>query len=211
MLLKIQLLGKMYEFQNVKEVLAKASEKKSGDELAGVAAQSTMERVAAKEVLSQLTVKDITENPAVSYDEDTVTQIIMDDLDTDIYKRICQRTIQELREWILSDEISGKEILLTAKGMSSEVIAGISKIMSNLDLILAGNKISPYIKATCNTTIGGENILASRLQPNHPYDDVEGVAASTFEGLSYGCGDAVIGLNPAIDTVDSTLAIWKTL
>ena len=96
-----------------------------------------------------------------------------------------------------------------SRGMTSEVIAGISKIMSNMDLILAGSKIR--VTATCNTTIGTENVLASRLQPNHPVDDVEGVAASTLEGLSYGIGDAVIGLNPAIDTVDSTLAIWKVL
>ena len=119
------------------------------------------------------------------------------------------KTIQEMREWILDDTTDSDKIMRASRGLTSEAIAAISKIMGNMDLILAGSKM--HITATCNTTIGTENVLAARLQPNHPVDDVEGVTASTLEGLSYGSGDAVIGLNPAIDTVDSTLAIWKTL
>lgn len=114
-----------------------------------------------------------------------------------------------MREWILDDTTDSDKIMRASRGLTSEAIAAISKIMGNMDLILAGSKM--HITATCNTTIGTENVLAARLQPNHPVDDVEGVTASTLEGLSYGSGDAVIGLNPAIDTVDSTLAIWKTL
>ncbi len=209
MILKTRMLGQTYEFKDVKDVLAKASEKKSGDELAGVGAESALERIAAKEVLAQLTVADLTEHPVVPYEEDAVTRIIQDDIDETVYGTIRDRTIQEMREWILCDATDSGALMRASRGMTSEVIAGISKIMSNMDLILAGSKIR--VTATCNTTIGTENVLASRLQPNHPVDDVEGVAASTLEGLSYGIGDAVIGLNPAIDTVDSTLAIWKVL
>ena len=209
MILKTRMLGQTYEFKDVKDVLAKASEKKSGDELAGVGAESALERIAAKEVLAQLTVADLTEHPVVPYEEDAVTRIIQDDIDETVYGTIRDRTIQEMREWILCDATDSGALMRASRGMTSEVIAAISKIMSNMDLILAGSKIR--VTATCNTTIGTENVLASRLQPNHPVDDVEGVAASTLEGLSYGIGDAVIGLNPAIDTVDSTLAIWKVL
>lgn len=209
MILKTRMLGQTYEFKDVKDVLAKASEKKSGDELAGVGAESALERIAAKDVLAQLTVADLTEHPVVPYEEDAVTRIIQDDIDETVYGTIRDRTIQEMREWILCDATDSGAMMRASRGMTSEVIAGISKIMSNMDLILAGSKIR--VTATCNTTIGTENVLASRLQPNHPVDDVEGVAASTLEGLSYGIGDAVIGLNPAIDTVDSTLAIWKVL
>ena len=205
MILKTRMLGQTYEFKDVKDVLAKASEKKSGDELAGVGAESALERIAAKEVLAQLTVADLTEHPVVPYEEDAVTRIIQDDIDETVYGTIRDRTIQEMREWILCDATDSGALMRASRGMTSEVIAGISKIMSNMDLILAGSKIR--VTATCNTTIGTENVLASRLQPNHPVDDVEGVAASTLEGLSYGIGDAVIGLNPAIDTVESTTAI----
>lgn len=209
MILKTKMLGHVYEFKDVKDLLAKASEKKSGDELAGVGAESALQRIVAKEVLSQLTVADVRNNPAVSYESDSVTRIIQDDIDEEVYCKIKNRTIQEMREWLLDDNTDSDKIMWASRGMTSEVIAGISKIMSNMDLILAGSKI--HVTATCNTTIGTENVLASRLQPNHPIDDPLGIAATTYEGLSYGSGDAVIGVNPAIDTVDSTLATWKVL
>lgn len=209
MILKTRMLGRTYEFKSVKEVLSKASELKSGDVLAAVAAESTLERIAAKEVLSQLTVRDLRENPATDYDKDAVTRIIQDDIDEAVYEEIKGKTIQEMREWILDNNTSGDEILRAGRAMTSETIAAVSKLMGNMDLILAGSRL--HITATCNTTIGGDNVLACRLQPNHPVDDALGVAATTFEGLSYGAGDAVIGLNPAIDTVESTLSIWKTL
>lgn len=207
--LKTRLYGKVYQFQNVTDVLAKASELKSGDTLAGIAAENTLERIAAKAVLSDLTVHDIRENPVVPYEMDAVTRLIDDDLDAEAYKKIEHKTIAEMREWILDGKTTGNDILHASRGMTSEVIAAISKIMGNLDLVYAGNKM--HITATCNTTIGEEGVLASRLQPNHPIDDVEGVAATTLEGLSYGIGDAVLGLNPSIDTFDSTLAIWNLL
>lgn len=206
--LKTVIGNKTYLFSSVKEVLAKASEQKSGDALAKVGATEKVERVAAKEILANLTVKDITENPVVPYESDAITRLILDDLDREIYDTVKGMPIGDLREWILANP-DGKEILWVSRGLSSEVIAATAKLMGNLDLMYAGQKL--HITATCNTTIGGNNILASRLQPNHPSDDPRGVTASVFEGLSYGVGDAVLGLNPAIDTVESTVAIWDML
>lgn len=202
MKLETTLFSKQYQFRSVKEVLAKANERKSGDTLAGIAAMDAKERIAAKYVLADLTVEDITESPAVAYSEDAVTRIIIDDLDRQQYDRIKSLTIGELREKILDNTMDGREILALAKGMSSEVIAALAKLMGNLDLMYVSKKLK--ITATCNTTIGEDGTFAVRLQPNHPTDDVRGVTASLLEGLSYGVGDAVIGLNPAIDTVKST-------
>lgn len=207
--LKTNLLGNVYEFKDVKEVLAKASEEKSGDKLANVAAESKIERVAAKEVLKNLTVADIRNHPVVPYEEDFVTRVIEDDLNEAEYQKIRNWSIGELRDWILDSNVSGKEVLKRAEGMTSEVIAAVAKLMGNLDLIYGSKKLP--IEATCNTTIGGDNIFASRLQPNHPQDDGKGAEASALEGLSYGIGDALLGLNPAIDTVNSTLNIWNVL
>lgn len=195
------LFSKNYEFGSIKEVLAKANEQKSGDTLAGIGAENAKERIAAKYVLSELTVEDITNSPAVEYEKDSVTRIIIDDLDKEQYEKIKKFTIGELREKILDNKITGKEILKLSSAMSSEVIASLAKLMGNLDLMYVSKKL--HVTANCNTTIGLPGTFASRLQPNHPTDDVKGVAASLFEGLSYGVGDAVIGLNPAIDTVKS--------
>lgn len=197
-----------FTFHSIKEVLAKASEQKSGDSLAGIAAQSKTERIAAKRVLSELKVSDIRNEPSVPYEEDAVTRIIQDDIDEKVYAGIRDMSIGELREVILG-ETSSRMLLRLGTGMSSEVIAATAKLMGNLDLMYASSKLQ--ITARCNTTIGGRNIFASRLQPNHPSDDPKGVTASVLEGLSYGAGDAVIGLNPAIDTVESTVAIWNML
>lgn len=205
MILKATLLGKTYAFSSVKEVLAKANEPKSGDTLAGIAAADAKERIAAKAVLSQLTVADITEHPAVPYEADDVTRIILDDLDKEIYARWKNTTIADLREWVLDNARTGAELLELGRGLSSEVIAALAKLMGNLDLMYTARKLQ--ITAHCNTTIGTPGTFACRLQPNHPTDDVAGVTASLLEGLSYGIGDAVIGLNPAIDTVESTTAI----
>ena len=205
MILKATLLGKTYAFSSVKEVLAKANEPKSGDTLAGIAAADAKERIAAKAVLSQLTVADITEHPAVPYEADAVTRIILDDLNKEVYARWKNTTIADLREWVLDNARTGAELLEVGRGLSSEVIAALAKLMGNLDLMYTARKLQ--ITAHCNTTIGTPGTFACRLQPNHPTDDVAGVTASLLEGLSYGIGDAVIGLNPAIDTVESTTAI----
>ncbi|MDC7126226.1 MAG: ethanolamine ammonia-lyase subunit EutB [Spirochaetales bacterium] len=207
MILKTKLYGKSYQFDSVKQVLSKASELKSGDTMAGLAAESKLERIAAKVVLSDLTVNDITENPSVAYEKDAVTRLIMDDLDSEAFSKIKNWSIGELREWILDENTTSEMILKTSKGLTSENISAVSKLMGNMDLVYAGAKLK--IKATCNTTIGGSNTIACRLQPNHPTDNIDGVIASTLEGLSFGSGDALLGLNPAVDTVDSTIAIWN--
>ncbi len=209
MKLSCKLYGKTYEFKTVKEVLAKANEQKSGDELALLAAENPRERIAAKLVLSELTVSDLRENPAVPYEEDEVTRIIQDDIDEEVYRKFSGMSIGELREWVLSDDTSGEMILEASKGLTSEVIAGVAKIMDNLDLVYGAKKIE--VTSHCNTTLGKRGTFSSRLQPNHPTDNVKGVTASLLEGLSFGIGDAVLGLNPAIDTVESTTAILELL
>jgi len=198
MKLKTTLLGKTYTFQSVKQVLAKANEEKTGDKLAGLSAESAQERIAAKVVLSALTLSDLRENPAVPYEEDEVTRIIQDDVQETVYRRIRGWTVAELREWILSENTTGSDIRKLSRGLTSEMVAAVAKLMSNLDLIYAASKIT--VTAHCNTTIGLPGTLSCRLQPNHTTDDPDGITASVLEGLSFGAGDAVIGLNPVTDS-----------
>ena len=207
MRLKTVISGKTYQFKDVKDVLAKANEEKSGDILAGIAASSGTERIAAKEVLSNLLVSDLRENPVVPYEQDDVTRIIQDAISEPIYNKIRNWTIGELREYILSHETTERDIRHLSRGLTSEVIAGVCKLMSNLDLIYAASKVR--VTAHCNTTIGMRGTLSTRLQPNHTTDNVEGITASLFEGLSYGCGDALIGLNPVNDTISSLSEVLK--
>ena len=161
--LKTSLYNNIYSFSSIKEVLAKANEKKSGDTLAGVGAKSDLERVAAKVVLADLTVKDITENPAIDYDRDSVTRIILDDLDKEIYEQVKGITIGDLREYILDSKRTYDELSTLSKGLSSEVIASVCKLMSNLDLMYVSSKLE--VTAHCNTTIGKSGTFSSRLQP----------------------------------------------
>jgi len=206
-ILKTQLFGKVYQFKDVKEVLAKANEEKSGDKLAGIGATTAQERVAAKVVLSNLTVADVRNNPVVPYELDEVTRIIQDGVNERIYGEIKSWTISELREWILNEKTTGADIRRISRGLTSEVIAAVAKLMSNLDLVYGASKIK--VTAHANTTIGEPGRLSARLQPNHPTDDVDGILASLLEGLTYGIGDAVIGLNPVDDTVGSVSKVLK--
>ncbi len=201
MILKTRLAGRTYEFSSVKEVMAKANELKSGDVLAGVAASSDSERIAAKQVLANMQVQDLRNHPAVDYEIDDVTRLDQDGVDEKIYESIRNMSMGEFREWILDINTSEEDLKRISKGLTAEVIAGAAKLMSNLDLIYASNKIR--IVTTCNTTAGMRGTFSTRLQPNHPTDDVEGITASLFEGLSYGCGDTLIGLNPVNDTAGS--------
>ena len=205
----ITLSGKSFSFRDVKDVLAKANELKSGDTLAGIAAESDLERIAAKEVLSNLTVKTLRENPVVPYEEDEVTRINQDSIDPAVYAEIKNLTMAELREKILSYSMTEEDLKRLSRGLTAEVVAGVCKLMGNMDLVYAANKIR--ITATCNTTIGKRGCLSTRLQPNHSSDDPEGVTASLFEGLSYGCGDALLGINPVNDTVQSLSELLKRL
>ena len=196
MKLKTTLLGKTYQFSSVKEVLAKANEEKSGDKLAGLAAETAQERVAAKVVLSALTLKDLRENPVVPYETDEVTRIIQDDVNETVYRGIQNWTVAELREYILSEDTARLRRL--SRGLTAEMVAAVCKLMGNLDLIYAAAKLP--VTAHCNTTIGLPGTLSCRLQPNHTTDDPDGITASVLEGLSFGAGDALIGLNPVTDS-----------
>ena len=177
------------------------------DILAGVAASSGTERIAAKEVLSNLLVSDLRENPVVPYEQDDVTRIIQDAVSEPIYNKIRNWTVGELREYILSHTTTERDIRHLSRGLTSEVVAGVCKLMSNLDLIYAASKVR--VTAHCNTTIGVRGTLSTRLQPNHTTDNVDGITASLFEGLSYGCGDALLGLNPVNDTISSLSEVLK--
>ena len=204
---KTKLFGHTYEFDSVREVMAKANEEKSGDKLAGIAAESAEERVAAKYVLSNLTLNDLRNNPAVPYEDDEVTRIIQDSVNETIFNEHKNKTVAEFREWLLDTETSGDMIKRASRGITSEIVSGVTKLMSNLDLVYGAKKIE--ITAHCNTTIGKRGTFSSRLQPNHTTDDPKGILASTMEGLSLGCGDAVIGLNPVDDSVESVARILK--
>ena len=208
MILKTTLFGHTYEFKSVREVMAKANEEKSGDKLAGIAAETAGERVAAKVVLSNLTLENLRENPAVPYEEDEVTRIIQDGVNESIYNSIKGWTVAQLREWILDTETTGDMIKRVSRGLTSEMVAGVAKLMGNLDLIYGAKKI--HNPTHCNTTLGLPGTFSSRLQPNHTTDDPKGIMASVMEGLSYGCGDAVIGLNPVDDSVESVARILKS-
>lgn len=203
MKLKTRLFGRTYTFRDIKEVLAKANEVKSGDVLAGISAENAQERVAAKHILSQLTLEDLRSNPVVPLEEDEVSRIIDGDINETIYRDIKNWSVAELREFILNTDTTGADIARISRGLNGEMAAAVAKLMSNLDLILGASKIS--VTAHCNTTIGLPGTLAARLQPNHPTDDTEGILASIREGLAYGVGDALIGLNPVDDSIDATM------
>jgi len=193
--------GETFQFNDLKEVFAKANEEKSGDRLAGIAAETVQERIAAKTVLSDITLSEIRNNPFLDPDKDEVSFIIENDVNEPIYNNMKNWSVAELREFILDDRNGDRELKRISHGLTSEMIAAATKLMSNLDLVHAAAKIE--VLSTCNITIGQKGTLASRLQPNHPTDNVEGMIASLKDGLSYGMGDALVGINPVDDSVES--------
>src|ERR1700688_3902134 len=201
MKLSTRLLGKSYRFRSIKELLARANEARSGDDLAGIAARSEQERIAAKTVLADLRLNDLRENPVVAYDRDEVTRVIDDALDRDAFASVRNQTVGEFREWLLDDSTTGDAILAIGRGITAEIAAAVAKLSTNLDLITIAAKIRVVTKA--RTTLGLEGRLSTRLQPNHPRDDLDGIAAATYEGLAYATGDALIGINPCIDTPEN--------
>lgn len=209
MILKAKVYDKVFAFHDLKEVLAKANEEKSGDILVGIAARSASERVAAKLVLSNLTLEDIFNNPVIPYEEDEVTRVIYDGLNRRIYEEIKSWTVGYLREYILDHKTSGDDLFRISRGLTSEMIAAVTKLMSSIDLVYGAKKMR--YQAHCNTTIGIPGTLAFRNQPNHPTDSVNGIMASVKEGLSFGSGDAVIGINPVEDNVDTVARLLDTV
>lgn len=192
--------GRKYDFRDIKDVLARANEEKSGDALAGIAAASDRERVEAKEVLAEITMEALRREPVVPHDEDEVTKFIDDNLNEVQFEEIRNWTVAELRDFILADSPDGAGVAGIRFGLTGEMASAVCKLMSNLDLVSASKKMR--VVATANTTLGLESVLGARLQPNHPADAVDGILASLYEGLSFGVGDAVIGINPAYDTPD---------
>ncbi len=199
--LSARVYNKSFTFKSVKEVLAKANEEKSGDMLAGIGAESASERVAAKLVLNRLTLEDIYNNPVIPYETDEVTRVIYDDLNISIYNQFKNYTVGELREYILDLDTTDNDLKHLGRGLTSEMIAAVAKLMSNMDLVYGAKKMR--IQAHCNTTIGVPGTLAFRNQPNHPTDSIQGIMASMKEGLTFGSGDAVIGINPVEDNAET--------
>ena len=215
MILRTKLFGKEYEFPDLRTLMGKANEEKSGDRLVGLAAETTAERAAAKLVLAEVPLWGLYENPVLPSDQDEVTRVIMEGINQTIYSEIKDWTVGELREWLLSIETDGDEIKRISNGLTAEIISAVTKLMSNMDLVLAASKIR--VVRHCVNTIGLPGTLSSRLQPNHPTDSPEGIRASIYEGLSFGSGDSVIGINPSDDSyasvsrlLDMTYDVIKT-
>ncbi|PSW06119.1 ethanolamine ammonia-lyase subunit EutB [Photobacterium lipolyticum] len=209
MKLKTYLFGQTYQFRDVKEVLAKASELRSGDVLAGVAAETAQERVAAKHVLSEMTLNDLRENPVVSYESDIITRINQDSLNRSVFEKIKNWSVSELREYVLSDDPTNEDVQRLRKGLTAEMVSAVAKLSSNSDLMYGAKKLPVITKA--NATVGLPGRFSCRLQPNDTRDNVNSILAQTFEGLTYGCGDAVIGINPVTDSVENTTQMLNAI
>src|SRR5579864_640941 len=198
-----------FHFRDLRDLFAKANEEKSGDQLAGLAARSEQERVAAKYALADMPLQEIVENPLVPPEEDDVSRLILETHDQQTFATIKSMTVGELREFILGDEADESALRQLHWAITPEIAAAVAKLMSNKDLVLAANKIR--VVTQCRNTMGERGVLGIRLQPNHPADDAAGILLSAFDGLLYGCGDAVIGVNPATDAVESVSAILHAL
>ena len=202
-------MSQRFVFSDLRELFAKANEEKSGDQLAGVAARSEQERVAAKESLADLSLAEIVRRPLIDSDDDDVSQLILETFDQEIFRSIQSLTVGEFREHILDDATGEPELKRIQWAIVPEVAAAVAKIMSNKDLVLAAAKVRNVTR--CRNTMGERGVLGIRTQPNHPSDDVGGILLAAFEGLLYGCGDAVIGVNPATDSIETVSAILHAL
>jgi ethanolamine ammonia-lyase large subunit len=202
-------MSERFVFSDLREIFAKANEEKSGDELAGIAARSERERVAAKQALADLPLRDIVARPLLDPQEDDVTRLILESWDQNAFQAVASLTVGEFREFLLDDITSETAIHELKWAITPEIAAAVAKIMSNRDLVVAAAKIRNVTR--CRNTMGERGVLGIRIQPNHPADDVPGILLATFEGLLYGCGDAVIGVNPATDSVETVSAILHAL
>jgi ethanolamine ammonia-lyase large subunit len=198
-----------YTFDGLARVLAAASPARSGDSLAGVAASSAEERVAARYALADVPLAAFLNEPFVPYEIDEVTRLIVDTHNAAAFHPVAQLTVGAFRDWLLSDAATGPVLTALAPGLTPEMVAGVSKLMRNQDLITVARKIT--VEVAFRNSLGGRGVLASRLQPNHPSDDLAGIVAATLDGLLMGAGDAVIGVNPATDNVPNTLRLLDIL
>ena len=198
-----------FTFADLRELLAKANEDKSGDQLAGLAAASARERVAAKWALADVTLGEIVANPVIDPDQDDVSRLIFDTHDRAGFAELQSLTVGEFREFLLSERADEATLRRLRFAITPEMAAAAAKLMSNQDLVLAAARIRNVTR--CRNTVGERGVLAIRVQPNHPSDDLRGIVLSALDGLLFGCGDAVIGVNPAAESVESVAAIEHTL
>ncbi len=193
------LAGQVFAFADLKAVMACASPARSGDELAGVAATSAQERMAARHVLADTPLVTFLHEALIPYEDDAITRLIVDSHAASAFAPVAHRTVGDFRNWLLSPLATPEGLAALAPGLTPEMAAAVSKLMRNQDLIAVAKKCR--VVTRFRNTLGLPGRLAVRLQPNHPTDDLRGVAASTLDGLLYGAGDAVIGLNPASDSL----------
>lgn len=192
-----------YRFDSLRDLMAKATPRRSGDELAGIAAHTMEERVAAQMCLADVPLSQFLKEPLIPYESDEITRLIIDTHDKEAFRIISHLTVGEFRNWILNDHTTTAALSYVAPAITPEIAAAVSKIMRNQDLMLAAKKCRVITRF--RNTLGLKGRLSVRLQPNNPVDDLHGIAASLIDGLMYGCGDAVIGINPASDSLSALI------
>jgi len=201
--------GRRHAFGSLRELMAKATPRRSGDELAGLAAATAEERVAAQLCLAEVPLQRFLVDPLIPYEQDEVTRLILDAHVPAAFAPVQGLTVGEFRNWLLRYETDGAVLAALADGLTPEMVAAVSKLMSNQDLILVAQK--RRVVTAFRNTLGLPGRLAVRLQPNHPTDDPQGIAAAILDGLLYGCGDAVIGINPATDSVPAVETLLRLI
>ncbi len=198
-----------YRFDDLRAVMACASPRRSGDELAGLAAESAEQRMAARMVLADLPLSVFLAEPLIPYETDEVTRLILDSHDAAAFAPVASMTVGGFRDWLLSYDADTEALSRLAPGLTPEMVAAVSKLMRNQDLVTVAAKTQ--VVTAFRSTVGLKGRLSSRLQPNHPTDDPTGIAASTLDGLLFGMGDAVIGINPATDSVSACITLLELL
>jgi len=201
--------GQRYSFADLKAAMAAASPARSGDALAGLAAESRAARVAARSILAELPLAHFLQEALIPYEQDEVTRLILDSHDAAAFAPIAHLTLGGLRDWLLDEATGSLELAAVARGLTPEMVAAVSKLMRAQDLIAVARKVR--VVTAFRSTIGLPGRLSTRLQPNHPSDDPRGIAAAVLDGLLYGVGDAVIGINPATDSVPAATALIQML
>ncbi len=201
--------GERFQFADLKQLLAKATPARSGDQLAGLAADSGLQRVAAQMALADLPLRHFLDEAVVPYEADEVTRLIIDQHDAAAFAAVAHLTVGGFRDWLLSAQADEAALTALAPGLTPEMVAAVSKLMRVQDLILVAQKTR--VVTRFRNTLGLRGRLSTRLQPNHPTDDATGIAASVLDGLLYGNGDAVIGINPATDSIASICAMLEML
>ncbi len=201
--------GERFHFADLRTVFARASEEKSGDQLAGVAARSERERVAAKMALADVPLGAIVDQPLIDPDRDDVSRLLLDELDHEAFHPLRSLTVGAFRDYLLGDEVAEDDWARLQRALHPDVAAAVARLMGNKDLVLVASKIRNVTR--CRNTLGQRGVLAVRVQPNHPTDDLPSILLSTLDGLLYGCGDAVLGVNPATDSVETVAEILHGL